>query len=100
MVKKNIFFDGWYSSFELMNKLTKLVYLNTTVFRNNAKDLPSKIKEEGYNKAYKDNVLIQKYQDKKTILFGSNYKILSDDIKNIYNVKNRGVDVFDQYLGI
>ena len=83
-----------------MNKLTKLGYLNTTVFRNNAKDLPSKIKEEGYNNAYKDNVLIQKYQDKKAILFGSNYKILSDDIKNIYNVKNRGVDVFDQYLGI
>ena len=83
-----------------MNKLTKLGYLNTTVFRNNAKDLPSKIKEEGYNNAYKDNVLIQKYQDKKAILFGFNYKILFDDIKNIYNVKNRGVDIFDQYLGI
>ena len=38
--KRNIFFDGWYSSIELMNKLTKLGYLNTTVFRNNAKDLP------------------------------------------------------------
>ena len=98
--KRNIFFDGWYSSIELMNKLTKLGYLNTTIFRNNEKDLPSKIKEEGYNNAYKDNVLIQKHQDKKAILFGSNYKILSDDIKNIYNVKNRGVDVFDQYLGI
>jgi hypothetical protein len=50
-----------------MNKLTKLGYFNTAVFRNNAKDLPSKIKEEGYNNAYKDknNVLIQKYQDKK-----------------------------------
>ena len=98
--RRNIFFDGWYSSIELMNKLTKLGYLNTTVFRNNAKDLPSKIKEEGYNNSYKDNVLIQKYKDNKTILFGANYKILFDDIKNIYNVKNRGVDVFDQYLGI
>ena len=48
-----------------MNKLTKLGYLNSTGFRNNVKDLPSKIKEEGYNNAYKDNVLIQKYQDKK-----------------------------------
>ena len=27
-------------------------------------------------------------------------KILSDDIKNIYNVKNRGADIFDQYFGI
>ena len=44
-----------------MNKLTKLGYLNTTVFRNNSKYLHSKIKEEGYNNAYKDNVLIQKY---------------------------------------
>ena len=36
-----------------MNKLTKLGYLNTRVFRNNAKDLTSKIKEEGYNNTYK-----------------------------------------------
>ena len=48
-----------------MNKITKLGYLNTTVFRNNAKDLPSKIKEECYNNIYKDNVLIQKYHIKK-----------------------------------
>ena len=33
-------------------------------------------------------------------MFGSNNKILSDVNKKIYNVKNRGVDVFDQYLGI
>ena len=79
--KRNIFFDGWYSSIELMNKLTKLGYLNTKVFRNNAKDLPSKIKEGGYNNAYKDNVLIKKYPDKKAILFGANYKILSMILK-------------------
>ena len=39
--KRNIFFDGWYSSIDLMNKLTKLGYLNTTILRNNEKDLSS-----------------------------------------------------------
>ena len=29
--KRHIFFGGWYSSIELINKLTKLGYLNTTI---------------------------------------------------------------------
>ena len=28
----------------------------------------------------------------------TNYKIDKEDLKNTYNIKNRGVDVFDQYL--
>ena len=35
----------------------------------------------------------------KKIFFATNYKIDKEDLKNTYNVKNRGVDVFDQYLG-
>ena len=98
--QRNLFFDGWYSSLRLMKKLTKMGYLNTTVLRANSKELPSKIKLEGYDKAYNDEILIQKYEGKKTILFATNYKIDKEELRNIYNIKNRGVDTFDQYLEI
>jgi hypothetical protein len=98
--QRNLFFDGWYSSLRLMKKLTKMGYLNTTVLRSNSKELPSKIKLEGYDKAYNDEILIQKYEGKKTILFATNYKIDKEELRNIYNIKNRGVDTFDQYMEI
>ena len=98
--QRNLFFDGWYSSISLMKKLTKMGYLNTTVLRSNSKELPAKIKMEGYDKAYNDEILIQKYEGKKTILFATNYKIDKEELRNIYNIKNRGVDTFDQYLEI
>ena len=41
----------------------------------------------------------QKYEDKKKIFFAINYKIDKEDLKNTYNIKNRGIYVFDQYLG-
>lgn len=82
--ERNIFFDGWYSSISLLNKLTEKGYRNTTVIRGNAKDLPSKIKKDGYENAYKNNILIQKFHDKKDILFLSNYKISVDKLKNLY----------------
>ena len=96
--QRHIFFDGWYSSINLIKKLTEMGYMNTTILRSNAKDLPSKIKLEGYDNAYKDKILLQKYEDKKKIFFATNYKIDKEDLKNTYNIKNRGVDVFDQYL--
>ena len=65
--KRNVFFDGWYSSISLMRKLTKLGFLNTTVLRATSKELPEKIKKEGYDKAYNENILIQKYEGRKTI---------------------------------
>ena len=45
--QRNLFFDGWYSSINLIEKLTKLGYLNTTVLRSNSKGLLSKIKFPG-----------------------------------------------------
>ena len=60
--------------------------------------MPSKIKEEGYYSAYKNNILIQKYQDIKNIYFPTNYYIDTDNLWNTYNIKNRGVDIFDQFL--
>ena len=60
--------------------------------------MPSKIKEGGYYSAYKNNILIQKYQDKKNIYFATNYYIDTDNLRNTYNIKNRGVDIFDQFL--
>ena len=75
-------------------------YLNTTVLRANEKEMPSKIKTEENENAFKNGILSQKYEDKKTILFGSNYKIEKDKLKIAYNIQNRGVDVFDQYLEI
>ena len=96
--KRNVFCDSWYSSISLMKKLTKMGFYNTTVLRANSKDLPQKIKLEGYDKAYNDQILIQKYEGKKTIYFATNYKIDKEELRNIYNIKNRGVDTFDQYL--
>jgi len=98
--QRNLFCDGWYSSISLMKKLTKMGYLNTTILRNNSKELPSKIKLSGYDKAYCDGIFIQKYEGKKTILFATNYEVDKEELRNIYNIKNRGVDTFDQYLEI
>jgi hypothetical protein len=80
-----------------LNKLTEKGFRNTTVIRGNGKDLPSKIKKDGYENDYKNNILIQKYQYKKDILFLSNYRISVDKLKDLYNIKNR-VNVFDHYL--
>ena len=41
--QRNPFFDGWYSSINLIEKLTKLGYLNTTVLRSNSKGLLRKL---------------------------------------------------------
>ena len=60
--------------------------------------MPSKIKQEGYYSAYKNNILIQKYEDKKNIYFATNYYINTDNLRNTYNIKNRGVDILDQFL--
>ena len=83
-----------------MKKLSLKGYLNTTVFGSNAINLPSKIKNVSKANAYKDDILIQKFKDKKTLLFGTNYNIKVNDLKENYNSFNRGVDVFDQKLQI
>ena len=54
----------------------------------------------GYDNSLKNEILIQKYEDKKTIYFATNYSIEKEDLKNLYNLKNRGDDVFDQCLEI
>ena len=98
--QRNIFCDGWYSSISLMKKLSNMGYLVTTVLRSNSKEIPTKLKLKGYDKAYDDEILIQKYEGKKTILFATNYDIDKEKLRNIYNIKNRGVDTFDHYLEI
>ena len=96
--QRNIYFDGWYSSIKLMKKLSSKGYLNTTIFRNNALYLPSKNKNDSKVNAYKDEILIQKFKIKKTILFGTNYNIKVNDLKENYNKFNRRLDVFDQKI--
>ena len=81
-----------------MKKLTNMGYLDTTVLRNNSKEVPPKLKMDGYDTAYNDEILIQKYEGKKTILFATNYKIDKEELRNINNIRNRGVDSFEQYL--
>ena len=98
--QRNLFCDGWYSSISLMKKLSNMGYLVTTVLRSGSKEIPSKLKLKGYDKAYNDEILIQKYEGKKTILFATNYDIEIEKLRNIYNIKNRGVDTFDHYLEI
>ena len=39
-------------------------------------------------------------KNKKAIYFATNYSIEKEDLKNLYNLKNRGVDVFDKCLEI
>ena len=56
-----------------MKKLSLKGYLNTTIFRSNSINLSSKIKNESKANSYKDEILIQKFKDKKTLLFGTNY---------------------------
>ena len=68
-------------------------YLFTTVLYSTSKELPSKIKLKEYDKAYDDDILIQKYEGKKTILFATNYEIDKEKLRNIYNIKNGGVDI-------
>ena len=58
--QRTLFFDGWYSSINLIEKLTKLGYLSTTVLRSNSKGLPSKIKLPGYDNANKNEILNSK----------------------------------------
>ena len=98
--QRNIYFNGWYSSINLMKKLSLKGYLNTTIFRSNSINLSSKIKNESKANSYKDEILIQKFKDKKTLLFGTNYNIKVNDLKENYNKFNSGVDVFDQKLEI
>ena len=74
--QRNIFFDGWYSSINLIKKLTEMGYMNTTILRSNAKGLPSKIKLEGYDNAYNDKILSQKYEDKKKIFLQQIIKLI------------------------
>ena len=68
-----------------------------SVLRNNSKDVPSKIKNIS-NYAYSDEVLLQKYNDKKLILFISNFKESVDNLRSIYNIENRGVDKLNQKM--
>ena len=65
-----------------------------------AKELPSKIKNEESENAVKNDIIIQKYVDKNTILLTSNYKIENNKLIKAYNKQNRGVDAFDQNLEI
>lgn len=98
--QRNIYFDGWFSSINLMKKLSSKGYLNTTIFRNNALYLTSKIKNDSKVNAYKDEIIIQKFKNKKAILFGTNYNIKVNDLKENYNKFNLGVGVFIQKLQI
>ena len=92
-----LFFDGWYSSISLLTKLKQRGFLAMSILRNNTKNLPKLIKN---NKdfAYSDDVLIQKYHDHKLILFVSNFKDTVDNLRNLYNVENRGVDKLNQKI--
>ena len=65
-----------------------------------AKELPSKIKNEESENAFKNDIIIHKYEDKNTILFARNYNIENNKLIKAYNIQNRGVDDFEQNLEI
>ena len=75
----------------------------TTTFKPNAKNFPDKnkidnssIRKYAYNNT--SDLLIQQYNDKKTIYFATNYEDTTSKIRNIYNFENRGVGKLNQYI--
>ena len=99
----HLFFDSWYSSIELLTDLNEKGYFYTTTLKPNNKNFPDKNKIEKsslrkyvYNNT--NNLLIQQYNDKKTIYFATNYEDTTSKIRNIYYFENRGVDKLNQYI--
>ena len=97
-----VFFDSWYSSVSLIEKLTDKGFQVISTLRNNSKNLPSKseFNKNSKNFAYCNEMraLIQKYSDKKDIYFISNYDVPMDDMRNTYNFQNRGVDKMNENM--
>ena len=54
--------------------------------------IAKRINEESEN-AVKNDIIIQKYVDKNTILLTSNYKIENNKLIKAYNIQNRGVEI-------
>ena len=67
----------------ILRKLIKLGFLNIIVIPSTSKESTEKIKKEEYDKAYNENILIQKYEGRKTIYFATNYKINFEELRNI-----------------
>ena len=97
-----VFFDSWYSSVSLVEKLTEKGFQVISTLRNNTKNLPpkSEFNKNSNNFAYCNEIgaMIQKFSDKKDVYFISNYDVALDDIRNIYNFQNRGVDKMNENM--
>lgn len=97
-----VFFDIWYSSVSLVEKLTERGFQVISTLRNTSKNLPSKAEfnKNSKNLAYcnEKRALIQKYSDKKDVYFISNYDMPIDDMRNTYNFQNRGVDKMNENM--
>jgi len=97
-----VFFDSWYSSVSLVEKLTEKGFQVISTLRNTSKNLPpkSEFNKNSKNFAYcnEKRALIQKYSDKKDVYFISNYDMPLDDMRNTYNFQNRGVDKMNENM--
>ena len=93
-----IFNDGWYTSIKLSEELAKLGFLETTLYKSNTAGLPSKIKSGEEEIAFTSKVMVNLYHDKKNILFATNYYDNLTNIRDDYNLYNRGVDRINQNM--
>ena len=95
---RHLYHDDWYASISLSKKLFDLGILETTVYKHNSKNLPLEIINGNKDQAYCSKIIINVFSDKKEIYFGTNYQDTLENIKNDYNIFNRGVDVLNQNI--
>ena len=97
-----VFFDSCYASISLAKELNSRRFYIISILRQNTKNFPEKNLIENSSKLYafdnKDNIIIQKYVDKKDIFFISIFLGTTEEKRNSYNLENRGVDKFNQNI--
>mgnify|MGYP002627356681 CR=1 FL=1 len=95
---RHLYHDGWYPSISVSKKLFDLGILETTVYKHNSKNLPFEILNGNNVQEYCSKIIIKVFSDKKEIYFRTNYQNTLENIKNDYNIFNRGVDVLNQKI--
>ena len=78
--------------------MTKLGFLETTLYKSNIAGLPSKIKSGEENIAFTSKIMVNSFHDKKNILFATNYYDNLTNIRDNYNLFKRGVDRMNQNM--
>ena len=97
-----IYYDSWYSSILVTEKLTELKFKTITTRKKKSKYFPDvdEIKNSSKNYCFNNDkhCMIQLFEDKKDIYFRTNFDQSINKIRDNYNKENRGVDKFNQNI--